>query len=76
MIGRVDHHRVIGEPEITEGRHDTANVMVDQRDHAVVIGNDLPELFVGLVGDARIVLANLSHFLRYLGNPLQARLML
>ena len=48
VVGGVDHQCVLGEAHVVQRDHHPADVVVDQRDHAVVVGDHVPHLFVGL----------------------------
>ena len=49
VVGAVDHERVLREALGLERLHQPADVVVDQRDHRVVVRGHLGELLVGLV---------------------------
>ena len=57
VVGRVHHDGVVGKPHLVERGKDPADVVVDQGDHAVVVGDHVAQLHVGLRRHARALLA-------------------
>ena len=51
MIRAVDDNRVVGEAKFVEAIHQPPDLMIDQRDLAVGVGDDLTKLFVALLRD-------------------------
>ena len=44
MVGRVNNDGVIRQAQVVKFRQNAADVVVDKRDHAVVIGGEFPQL--------------------------------
>ena len=58
MVGGIDNNRVVGETEFVKAGHQPANLMVNQGDLAIGVGDDLTKLFVALLRNAAVILAN------------------
>ena len=73
VVGRVHDERVLRETQLIERGQDAANVVVDQRDHAVVVGDQLAQLLVILDRRARRFLAEGAQFrIRHLRRAVEA----
>ena len=57
VVGRVHHDRVLAKPCLIERAKDAADVVVDEGNHAVVVGDQVAQLHVGLRRHARALLA-------------------
>ena len=57
VVGRVHHHGIAGKPHLIEPGKDAADVVVDQGNHSVVVGDQVTQLHVGLWRYARALLA-------------------
>ena len=73
VVRGVDQDRVLVQTSLAQSDPDAANLMVDQGDHAVVIGDQVAHLFFALQRRARGLFAKLSQaFIGHLGRPFQA----
>ena len=57
MIGRIDDQRVVLEALVADGLPDAADLVIDQRDHPVVVRDERAHLRIALRGRAREPLA-------------------
>ena len=62
MIGGVDDDRSVREAGLGKRNQDSSHIVVDQRDLAVGVGNDLPQLCVRLRCNAAVLLADVCVF--------------
>ena len=66
VVGRIDDQGLVQQPQVAQRDFHPAHLVVDQRDHAVVIGDQRTQLLVGLVRCAGRLLAEVAQpFVRH-----------